>query len=372
MTYRVLHTLPALDGGGAERIVYDYVSRMSNSYTFDFIVHTRKKGILEDSLISKGCHVFHVPPLHENKKEYKRQIKDILKRGKYDIIHVSQGYKGLFFLKFAKKANIKVRIAHSHMAFIPETFKERIIRKICTFFARHYATCLFACGADAAKWMWGEKIYKKGGVYIMKNAIDTSRFLFSLPLRKKIRKEYRLSDDAFVIGNIARFSFQKNHIFLMRVFSEYLKHNQNSYLFLIGGGELENDIKKTASDLKIDKNVIFTGIVDNPNDYYNCFDLFLLPSRFEGLPVVLIEALINGVPTVVSNSVTKEFESFRNFKYLDLVISDWVDYINNDVILPESVDEARKAAKDTVIKYDLGFCADALEKQYYLLLGKRK
>ena len=161
---KVLHTLPALDGGGAERIVYDYCIRMMDEFQFDFIVHTEDKGILENELEKRGCRIFHIPPLHRNKRAYKARIQQILREGEYDIIHVSQGYRSIYFLKYAKKYGIPVRIAHSHMAYIPESGKEKAIRRICTRIVKHYATDLFACGEDAAKWMWGNT--PRGGVHL--------------------------------------------------------------------------------------------------------------------------------------------------------------------------------------------------------------
>lgn len=325
---KILHTIPALDGGGADRILYDYAIRMLDEFQFDFIVHSEHEGILEKDLISMGCRVFHVPSLHKNKTEYKKRIAEIIRNGKYDIIHVSQGYRGLFFLYYAKKYGVKTRIAHSHMAYIPERMTEKFIRGCSTFLVKRLSTHLFACGDDAAKWMWGEKALQRGETYIMKNAIDTRRFEFSEEKRNQIREEFHITDK-FVIGNVARFSYQKNHEFLINVYNEVKKHREDAVLILVGRGELEEDVKKQVVELGLEDSVIFTGVRNDVPDLMNAMDVFVLPSRFEGLPVTLVEVQTNGLPTIVSEQVTREIDICKNIKYLPLSIEQWVENLNN-------------------------------------------
>ena len=195
---------------------------------------------------------------------------------------------------YAKKYGIKVRIAHSHMAYIPESIKEHVVRKISTFFVKRYATHLFACGKDAAIWMWGREAYTSGKVHIMTNAIDTERFKYSEEKRDKIRAELRL-EDKFVIGNVARFSYQKNHEFLIRVFAEVKKIRKDAVLMLIGRGELEADIKNQVSVLGLNDSVIFMGVRNDVSELLNTMDVFVLPSRFEGFGIVYVEAQANGL-----------------------------------------------------------------------------
>lgn len=323
---QILHTIPALDGGGADRILYDYCIRMSDVIHFDFIVHTENQGILEQELQNIGCRIFHIQPLHTNARAYCSNIKNIIKNEKYDIIHVSQGYRGLIMIFYAKKYGIKVRIAHSHMAYIPESIKEHVVRKISTFFVKRYATHLFACGKDAAIWMWGREAYTSGKVHIMTNAIDTERFKYSEEKRDKIRAELRL-EDKFVIGNVARFSYQKNHEFLIRVFAEVKKIRKDAVLMLIGRGELEADIKNQVSVLGLNDSVIFMGVRNDVSELLNTMDVFVLPSRYEGLPVTLIEVQANGLPVLVADTVTKEIYINNNVAYLPLSINCWVDAI---------------------------------------------
>lgn len=161
---KILEISSELDGGGVDRLLYDYCSRMIPEIHFDFIVTSKSEGMLEQPLKKLGCNIFHVAQMREDRKLYKRQIKEIIKKGNYDIIHDHSGYKAIFTMYYAKKYNIKGRIAHAHMAYIPESGKEKAIRRICTRIVKHYATDLFACGEDAAKWMWGNT--PRGGVHL--------------------------------------------------------------------------------------------------------------------------------------------------------------------------------------------------------------
>ena len=359
---KVLHTIPAMDGGGADRILYDYTIRMLDDFQVDFIVHSEFEGILEKDLISRGCRVFHVSALRKNKKEYKKRIQEIIRNGNYDIIHVSQGYRGVYFLHYAKKYGVKIRIAHSHMAYIPESFKEVIIRKMATLYVKRCATALFACGDDAAKWMWGKKAFNKRKVYIMKNAIQAERFSFSPEKRECIRQEYNVTDK-FVIGNVARFSYQKNHEFLIKIFAELKKVNSNAVLMLIGRGELKNDIKKQVEELGLTDSVLFMGVRNDVPDLLNAMDVFALPSRFEGLPVTLVEIQANGLPAVISSCVTKEMTISDDFCFLSLSqpISEWAD-----IIVKNKRKDSANLIKNTA--YDLRVASDGLKNKYLSMI----
>ena len=150
---KILHTLPALDGGGADRIVFDYACRVTDVGRFDFIVHTEQPGILENELLARGCRVFHVPPLHKDKLEYKRQIRQIIRQGGYDIIHVSQGYRGLYFLYNAKKYGVPVRIAHGHSTSCSNLTIHKLLQPLFVRCCTHG----FACSEPAGQLLFGNR-----------------------------------------------------------------------------------------------------------------------------------------------------------------------------------------------------------------------
>lgn len=356
---KILHTIPALDGGGADRVLYDYSIRMLENIHFDFIIHTDNEGILEPNLRQKDCEIFHIPPAHSGVIKYFFNIMKIIKEGEYDIIHVSQGYLGVVFLCFAKLNGIKVRIAHSHMAYIPESRLQRVKRHVLTLIATLLATDLFACGKDAAEWMWGTS-HNKGHIHIMPNGIDVSKFVFSEKKRAKLREQFGI-ENKYVIGNVARFSYQKNHMFLIEIFNKISKKNDDAVLVLIGGGELENSIKLLVEELGLTDKVIFLGVRNDVCELLNMMDVFVLPSRFEGLPVTLIEVQVNGLPVVVSTAITNEAKISENFIALSL---------NEDINVWESEIQKRKRNQtftdDSLVrKYDISILAKQ-QMQWYI------
>ena len=362
---KILFTLPALDGGGIDKILYDYSIRFPENIQCDFLVHTDYEGILERELKNKGYNIYHVPSLHENRKKYISDTKSIIKSGNYDIIHVNQGYRGLFFLYYAKKYGIKIRIVHSHMAYSPRTLKECVIKIITTNLVKKLATHLFACGNDAAKWMWGKKAFNNGKVYIMRNAINAEQFNFSLQKRERIRDEYNISDK-FVIGNVARFSYQKNHELLINIFAEVKKIRTDAILMLIGRGELEDTVKAQVEELGLSDSVMFMGVRNDVPDLTNAMDVFALPSRFEGLPVTLVEIQANGLPAVISDNVTKEMAISKDFAFIPLnqSVEVWAK-----AIAEMRRDESKNLIENTI--YDINVAAGELWSKYFdIVQGK--
>lgn len=326
---RILEITSALDGGGVDRLLYDYCSRMTNDIQFDFVVTSKTEGILEQPLKELGCKIYRVSQIREGLKKHNDQLMKILSDNHYDVIHDHSGYKAWCNLRIAKKCGVTARIAHSHQAFMAETPKQKIIRILSTPITKMYSTELFACGNDAAKWMWGKKAFEQGKIFIMKNAIDVNRFAFSEEKRQKIRKELNI-ENKFVIGNVARFSYQKNHEFLIRVFAEIRKRREDAILVLVGRGELEDNVKNQVIELGLTDSVVFMGIRNDVSDLLNAMDLFLLPSRFEGLGIVYIEAQANGLVCFASSDVVPDEANIgKRITYIPLteVANAWADRI---------------------------------------------
>lgn len=355
MMPKVLHTVYAMDGGGADRILYDYTIRMLDTVHVDFLVHTPDEGILEKELKNKGCNVFHVPPLHAEPKTYFKKIREIIIEGKYDIIHVAQGYRGLVFMYYANKYRIPVRIAHSHMAYIPESGLSTVKRWISAFVVKHLATHLFACGEDAGKWMWGKRTRN---ITILHNAIDTQKFVFNEAKRSSLRKQLGI-EDKFVIGNVGRLAEQKNQLFLIDVFSEVIKYRADAVLLLIGRGEMEQQIWDRVNELELTDSVKLLGVRDDVSDLLNAMDLFVLPSLYEGLPVTMVEVQANGLPGLISDKVTKEIGLAENIQYLPLEKKVWVEHI-------VSGGERNRDGEALIRKagYDIDFEANQLKEMY--------
>lgn len=362
---RILHVTSELDGGGIERLLFDYARRMPHDVRFDFAINADIEGILEKPLTEMGCNIFRIPRLRNGLRNYKKQLTDILKNGNYDIIHVHSAYKAFVPLFVAKKSGIKARIAHSHICNAPESRKEKAIRKISTVLTKHYATNLFACGVDAGRWVWGDA----ADFYVMPNAIDADKFRFDTTKREKIREELNLNGK-FVIGNVARFSFQKNHEFLIKVFSSVVKSCPNAVLLLVGQGELMNDVKLQVKNLNLEESVIMLGVRNDVPDLLNAMDLFVLPSRFEGLPVTLVEVQANGLPSVAADTITREMCLASSMEFKPLIVEEWSKDLKDKYNNKDSSSENRMIRPNEIqqSKYNIVNAVSSLYKRYKQLV----
>lgn len=357
---RILQVTSDLDGGGVDSILYNYCSRMSPRVVCDFVVTSTNVGILEEPLRALGSNIYHVAKMRGTLRQRQSQLRDILSRNRYDAVHDHSGYKSYFLLRLAQQKGINCRIAHAHIAFTPETVKGNIERSLLTPLTMSAATHLFACGSDAAVWMWGEKAVAKNRVRIMPNGIDTKKFRYCENERRIIRKQMGL-DGQLVVGNVARLSEQKNHEFLIEAFASLLSKVPNAVLMLVGRGELEEKLKKQVDSLGINKSVMFLGIRDDVHKLLNAMDVFVLPSKYEGLPVTLVEVQANGLPVLVSDAVTEEIRIAQNYRSLPLNkgAAEWADCII-------SLMGSRTRDVDSVIKkYDIDVLAER-QTEWYL------
>lgn len=294
----------AVDGGVEACIMnlYQHIDR--TKVQFDFLVESTSNIINKELIESLGGRVVIIPS-YKKPFKYMKVLRKIFEENKYDIVHSNMNALSVFTLKAAKKAGIKVRIAHSHSTTNKKEVLRNIVKNILKGFSKKYATHYFACSEKAGRWLFGNKAFDAGQVHIINNAIDINRFAFNAEVREKIRKEYNIGD-RLLVGHIGRFVTQKNHSFLIDIFNELHKLNENTALILIGGGPLEPQIKDKVQKLGLNKSVIFAGLQKRPEDFYQAMDCFVLPSLYEGLPVVGVEAQINGLPCFFSDSITRE------------------------------------------------------------------
>lgn len=325
---RVLHFSIANTKGGVTQYIlnlWKYIDR--SRFQFDFVTFSAFLDF-EEQLIFDGGKVYHVSVYAEqDKKQFCQEIRVILKN-KYDIVHLHTGSWGSFMLeKLAKEENVPRIIIHSHNSDVHNLYgltREEARRR--HFMLReqlneNMATDYWACSDVAAEWLYGDKISKEK-IVIMKNAIDLEQFQFNVAIRQKMRKELDL-DDKLVIGHIGRFVYQKNHEFLIRVFSEVCQERNNIVLLLIGVGELENDIKGMVDNLGLKNKVKFMGKRNDVPELLQAMDVFCLPSRFEGLPIVLLEAQAADLVCIVSDTITRQVVINDNVNFLPFDIELW-------------------------------------------------
>jgi len=236
----------------------------------------------------------------------------------YDVVHVHSGSGSMLGLisYCAKKYGTPKVIVHSHTIDIRRGLKKRALQMVLGGILQKYANIYCACSYEAARTKYSKKMLKQ--THVIKNGIAVDKFTYNEEVRNKIRKELSIKEDTFVVGHVGRFSYEKNHEFLIDVFREFHKSNENSILLLLGEGEKQGKIKRKAEAYGLSEAVRFLGAVDNVNVYYQAMDCFVLPSTVEGLPIVSIEAQAAGLPCVVSEAVPPEAKITDLFTYASL------------------------------------------------------
>lgn len=305
-------------GGGVEAVVMNYYRNIDRTkIQFDFICDNDSTDIPYDEIKKLGGRVILIPP-YQHAVKYHKELKRVLKEGNYKIVHSHINTLSIFSLWAAKSAGVPVRIAHSHSTTNKKEWKKNILKQILRPFSKVFATDYMCCSELSGRWMFGNKAYDNGKVFLLNNAIDLDKFKYDKSIREKKRKELKISDDTIVIGHIGRFVKQKNHDFLIDIFNEIHKCNKESILLLAGQGPLQEEIKNKVKQLNIDKNVYFLGQRSDVNELYQVFDVFLLPSLYEGLPVVGVEAQATGNLCFLSDAMTKETKVLDSTRFVSL------------------------------------------------------
>ena len=291
---------------GVDSVVMNYYRHIDRSRVqFDFFMDGYNKTLIDEEILDLGGRIIKLEPYENSMRTNMRQCRAAFAEGQYTIVHSHLNTLSCFPLYAAFRAKVPIRIAHSHSTMSRGEWKRNLMKQALRPFSKTFATHYAACADYTARWLFGSQTVQDGKVHLIQNAIDTVRFSPNEAARQRIRKEFHL-ENRFIIGHIGRFAFQKNHELLIRVFAEVYRQNQNAALILIGTGELEADIRTLVKELRIEHAVFFTGIRRDIPDFLNAFDVFFLPSRYEGLPVVGIEAQAVGLPCLMSDAVTKD------------------------------------------------------------------
>lgn len=363
---KIFQLIGSYKGGGVEAVVMNFYRNIDrNKIQFTFVCDEDSTDIPYEEIEKLGGKIIIVPPYSEPFK-YHSALKKALKEDDYKIIHSHISTMSVFSLFAAKCAGVPVRIAHSHSTTNKKEKKKNLMKQVLRPFSKVFATDYMCCSELAGRWLFGNKEYDKGNVYLLNNAIDLDKFKYNESLRKKKRKELGIKDDTLVIGHIGRFVAQKNHDFLIDIFNEIHKKNNNSILLLAGQGPLMEDIKNKVKDLNLEDSVKFLGQRNDANELYQAFDVFLLPSLYEGLPVVGVEAQAAGLLCYLSDDMTKETKVLDITKFMSLnnTPEEWANNILDDVKKYKRIDTSKEmTAKNFNIKEE----AKKLE-EYYLNL----
>ena len=315
---RVVHVVSNMHRGGAETMIMNLYRNIDRSkLQFDFICHYRKddeNGIDKradyvDEIEKLGGRVFKIPSLGtSNPMEYVLNIKKVLtSKGPFEAIHVHTNKQAGFVLIGARLAGIKIRITHSHIT--EWSYGNKLYSHILRSLIKINSTKYCACGIEAGINAFGYKSFNSNNINILNNAIEVDKFIkIDSKDIEYLRKELNIPNENIVIGNIARFDEQKNHDFILNLANKIKKHTQEFTILLVGDGPRKGYIEEKVKDLNLGENIKLLGIRKDINNLMSLFDVFILPSLFEGLPLVSIEAQAAGTKCVVSNNVTKEID----------------------------------------------------------------
>lgn len=300
---RVAMVVGKMRAGGVESFLMNYYRHIDrNRVQFDFIIDSDSPNReLIPEIESLGGRVFEVPPYQELNK-YLPDLEHLFRWQAWDVVHSQINTLSVFPLMAAKRAGVPVRIAHSHTALTEESITRDALKLVLRRFANVFPTHRMACGIEAGKWLFGPDAV----FLVVPNAIELKRFQFNPEVRRRIRQQLGIKADELVLGHIGRFMKQKNHSFLIDVFAQIARFDETAHLVLAGAGPLEGEIKHKVAQLGLDSRVHFLGQRSDTECLYQAFDVFALPSLFEGFPVVAIEAQASNLPCLFSDSITQE------------------------------------------------------------------
>lgn len=312
---RVAIVMGKFTTGGIKSVIMNYYKFVNKSqFQFDFIIDSDSPDNNYYDIESRGGKVYTVTPISKNPIKNVIEIKNILKKNNYKIVHGYLNTLNVFSMMGGYFGGTKVRIAENLSTAHPKEPKSKV-KSLLKPFGKLFSTAIAANSTYAGTWLFGSK--NIDNCKIIRNGLDLSLFKYSPELREIRRKELGLHNE-FVVGHIGRYEFQKNHDFLIEIFNELYKKNKNSRLLLIGYGSQKERIWEKIHSLNLSNAVIDGGASTDNVANYNAMDVFLLPSYYEGLPVVGIEAQATGLPCVFSAEVTEETKVTDAAKFISL------------------------------------------------------
>lgn len=332
---RILHVVSKLSlNSGVMNVIMNYYRHIDRTkIQFDFLYFEERTPDFKDEIKTLGGNIFFVnkPSLKFLIKIYKEFNNFFFYNSKqYTAVHLHEVYLVHFIKYFCKKYGIKHLITHAHSTKYSDNPKNALRNKIMCLGLKNSATDYFACSKAAGEFYYGKEAVDRGLVKIIPNAIDLRKYKFNQTIRNNVRKELNI-EDKFVVGHIGRMATQKNQKFLLKIFAELRKENDKTVLLMVGDGPLRKELENEITKLKLNDSVILLGIrMDIPN-LLMAMDVFVLPSLYEGLPVVCVEAQTTGLRCILSDMITKEVDfGICKFVGLNQSVTIWRRYIVKD------------------------------------------
>jgi glycosyltransferase involved in cell wall biosynthesis len=351
--------------GGIEKIIYSFIEHIDKQKIHFGIVAVHNRVYLKTEFEAMGCAVYDLPDPNKRPFSYAYRLIRLINDKHYDIVHINMVTAANSVPVFAARLSKCSRvIIHSHNTRV----QSGAIRNMLHFWSKllisRLATDFFACSNEAAR-----HLFYRHDFVVVRNAIDIRRFLFNNTIRKHIRDTLELAEEDMVIGNIGRFEIQKNHLFLLDIFCEILSLNPKAVLLLVGEGQMEEKVRKKANKLKIEENIIFYGTTENIQNIYSTIDILVMPSLYEGLPIVGVEAQVSGISVVASDVISREMALTNLVTFLGLSESPvhWAETILKNSGRKYTGDIIRTVSEKG---YDIVMESKLLEKRYFKLMEK--
>lgn len=355
---RVLQVVNDMQRAGLETMLMNYYRNIDRSkIQFDFLTHRPNRAAYDDEIEAMGGKMYYAPRLYpQNYPKYFRFMQEFFaQHPEYRIVHSHIDAMSAFPLYAAKRSNVPVRISHSH-----NTRLDKDAKIVIKYFAKNVvpkvANEYWACGEMAGKFMYGEQPF-----HVLRNAIELEKFQYNVAIRDKVRRQLGIESE-FVVGHVGRYCPVKNQSFLLDVFKSICEKEERAHLLLIGIGEEEVTLRKKAEELGIAGKVTFLVNRSDVNELYQAMDVFVMPSLYEGLPVVCVEAQTNGLPCIVADRISDEvlLSSSIQLKSLSDGKESWADEILsvNRIRSTEAPEELRANG------YDIKREAKILSEEY--------
>lgn len=347
--------------GGVYAFVINIIENIDKEYQIDlcsFEKFTKQSNVnYVESFGGKIYYCGHSGCLWEKQYGCLKKLYHLVSKGNYDVIHIHSdvSYKLFLYALMAKLAKAKKVLIHSHSTGVDG--KHRRIKLFLHYIFKEVVSCVahkfLACSQSAAKWMYNERILQDRHFAVINNGINIQKFKFNSKVRNEINKKMELADK-FVVGHVGRFSYQKNHRFLINIFYEVQKIEPDSVLMLIGDSVNDNkflvETREQVKKLNIENKVLFLGIRNDVSDLMQAMDCFILPSRFEGLPLVAVEAQAAGLKSYLSDNITDQVKitDLVNFISLNESPEYWAKQIlsNRNYIRKDMTDQIKKSGYD--------------------------
>ncbi len=362
---RILHVFNKLNNGGIENLVMSVMRKIDRDrFQFCFALIEDEKGYFDDEVRELGGEIYLFDCTKKTIKNYRNSLNRIIsENGPFDVVHSHCYFFSGIVLGIAKKCGIKIRIAHAHdtQKGRKQTLARRTYQSVMRILIHKNATEMIGCSDVACAYVFGSD----DNYRVIYNGIDTTRFRFDEQQRIEMRDNLCLADKTVFI-HVGRFAEQKNHSYLLRVFDRYSKKDSNAVLMLLGNGALEKRVRDQAESLGLTDKVIFIGATTTPELYYNAADCFLMPSLYEGLGIVAVEAQCNGLPCLISDRVTQEVRIATTTQYIGIEDDKIEQWVNAMLLIKENLYADRTRAVNIIenSNFDIKQTVKSLEHIY--------